>query len=131
MEPLLLAVILLVIGTGLLVAEAVLQGAYFAGLKPDIITLGNGGGGPEDAARVVTFALGDVTSTGGSIEITYRAVVLNILDNQDGIQLQNGVHFVWAGGDIGPESVQVQVVEPELQIESRAMMLARSTGRGS
>jgi len=85
------------------------------------------GGGLETDAHKVTFSFTPdplTFSEAGSIEITYRVVVLNIASNHEGVALKN--HAVFSYGDPGeetvspPQSTTVHVIEPKLDISKTA-----------
>jgi LPXTG-site transpeptidase (sortase) family protein len=83
-----------------------------------------GGGQPEDVRRRVTFNLGTVTNNNAynaGFVVGYTAVVLNTSANSDGVSLDNSAVFAWDGpNSLPPQSVTVDIVEPQLQITKQA-----------
>ncbi len=82
-----------------------------------------GGGTPADIDRHVTFDFGTLTNTSqvnAPITITYRAIVLDIVANEDGTTLDNSAVWNSSAGSMGPSKTTVSIVEPELTIEKTA-----------
>jgi LPXTG-site transpeptidase (sortase) family protein len=76
---------------------------------------------PQGDGAQVVFDLGDLTSSDGSVEVTYRAVVLDIGTNLDSTtHLKNSAEFAWVLGSFGPRSTTVDVLEPQLYITKEA-----------
>ena len=72
-----------------------------------------------NSGQTITFNLGTVTNAdqdnnvAETLTISYRAVVLNVLGNQQGTNLNNSAIVNWAGGALPPvSSSQIGVVEP-------------------
>jgi len=79
--------------------------------------------GYTDAAQI-TFNLGDVSNLTAATQplvITYRAIVLDVPSNVDGVSgLNNSIQWTWGGGGSAPmEATPVQVIEPDLNIDKR------------
>ncbi len=76
--------------------------------------------GSDDAGRHVTFDFGSVQNNSNSTQtliVNYRAIVLDIADNVDGVPgLNNNVQWQWAGGTLSGSASGVDVVEPQLDI---------------
>ncbi|MCJ7824909.1 MAG: isopeptide-forming domain-containing fimbrial protein, partial [Anaerolineales bacterium] len=89
------------------------------GPAPTNPTIGDANGG---TGNLLTFKLGDVDNTNltdvvETIEIEYRAVVLNVATNQDGDTLSNSAVLSWTGGALSPASAPViTVIEPKLLV---------------
>ncbi|GAB4543351.1 MAG: hypothetical protein Fur002_15210 [Anaerolineales bacterium] len=80
--------------------------------------------GYTDATQI-TFDLGDVSNSTAATQplvITYRAIVLDIPANVNGVSgLNNSAQWTWGGGSAAPvEATPVQVVEPDLSINKNA-----------
>jgi LPXTG-site transpeptidase (sortase) family protein len=90
-----------------------------------------GGGTTVDVDRRVTFSLGTLTNNTGSnkaLVVNYRAVVLDSATNISGKDLHNTATFLWTGGNLGPSSTTVTVVEPHLVISKTASTTLISVG---
>jgi LPXTG-site transpeptidase (sortase) family protein len=102
------------------------------GTAPTNVTIGTSGGG---TGNQVTFDFGAITnnqtdnSTVETIEIEYRASVVNVSGNHRGIPLPNSAVLTWTALDEngnpspktdGPRSVSVDVIEPSLQVVKNA-----------
>ena len=74
--------------------------------------------------RLITYDFGTLTNTDTGplqLTVTYRAVVLDAVENQDGDLLTNSAVYSWAGGSVGPATGgAVRVREPELSIDKDA-----------
>ena len=87
-----------------------------------------GGSEPVNQGRQVTFDFGTlINSTTGNIPltITYRAVVLNAIENQQDaippVSLNNSAVFSWdTGTPISDSAEPVSIVEPDLAIQKTA-----------
>jgi LPXTG-site transpeptidase (sortase) family protein len=78
---------------------------------------------PADDGRQIVFTLPTpitVTAPSQQIVIQYRAIVLDVIENQDGIQLNNSVTWAWTGGSFSTSSPDVEIVEPDLDIDKSA-----------
>jgi LPXTG-site transpeptidase (sortase) family protein len=96
-------------------------------------TVDNAGGTTTvDVGRRVTFDFGTLTNDTGSdqtLEIRYRAVVLDNAENVSGVNLRNSAQWTWgASGSLGPATTTVRVVEPELSIVKTASTSTVSVG---
>ncbi len=83
-------------------------------------TVGTGG-------QLVTFNLGTLTDSNtdnaapDTVQITYRAVVLNVAGNTGGRLLHNSAVASWTGGSLDPVSAaDLKVVEPSLAVAKSA-----------
>jgi LPXTG-site transpeptidase (sortase) family protein len=78
---------------------------------------------PADDGRQIVFTLSSpitVTLPSQQIVIQYRAIVLDVIENQDGVQLNNSVTWAWTGGSFTTTSPNVRIVEPDLDIDKSA-----------
>jgi LPXTG-site transpeptidase (sortase) family protein len=74
---------------------------------------------PMDVDRVVRFNFGTLANNSQSdvtLQITYRAIVLDIATNVNATSLRNSASFQWVSGNLGPAQTSVTIVEPDLQI---------------
>ncbi len=86
---------------------------------PTVETFPNPSANPADVDRRATFDFGTLTNSGAAaatLTVTYRAVVIDSAGNLDGVSLNNSAAFSWTGGNLGPASTAVQIVEPKLSI---------------
>ena len=84
-----------------------------------------------DPGRYFEFDLGNLINTSDSVEIitiTYRVVVLNSLENQNGTSLNNSVVWSFQGGSLSAAAQPVRVVEPDLQVVKSANNTIVSNG---
>jgi LPXTG-site transpeptidase (sortase) family protein len=77
---------------------------------------------PVDQGRQVSYDFGtlmNTTTDNTSLTVTYRAVVLDAIENQDGDTLTNSVQFSWDDGQSLPSANAgpVTIVEPDLSIQ--------------
>lgn len=78
---------------------------------------------PADDGRQIVFTLPTpitVTAPSQQIVIQYRAIVLDVIENQDGVQLNNNVTWAWTGGSFSTSSPDVEILEPDLAIDKSA-----------
>ncbi len=91
--------------------------------NPTVSAVPPGSPDPIDQGRQVVFSLGDVTNAGGTsgtIEIDYRAVVLDALPVVRGVSLSNAVLWEWEGGALSGSGPAVTAVEPSLTLVKAA-----------
>ncbi len=82
-----------------------------------------GGGTPADIDRRVTYDFGTLTNAGptdATLTVTYRAMVLDIAANVDGVALNNSAAWSSSSGSIGPVQTTVNIIEPDLTIAKTA-----------
>lgn len=82
-----------------------------------------GGGSLEDIDRRVTYNFGTLTNTGvqdGTVTLAYRAIVLDIAANLDGVTRNNSALLNWANGTGGPVRATVGILEPKLVVDKSA-----------
>ncbi|NOH04228.1 MAG: sortase [Chloroflexi bacterium] len=77
---------------------------------------------PANPGRQVEFTLGDIPAqaSASTVEIQYRAIVLDVIENQDGVDLNNNVTWAFDGGSFSTSAPNVNIVEPDLTIEKTA-----------
>lgn len=78
---------------------------------------------PEDQGRRVRFNFGDVSNASDGNEtltIRYRAIALNIVENQQGGVLGNSARWQWDARDTLVGRALVTLVEPDLKISKDA-----------
>lgn len=78
---------------------------------------------PADDGGNVVFTIGNVTSTAPNqtITIQYRAIVLDVIENQENDLLNNSVTWAWDSGSQTTSAPNVQIVEPDLTIDKSAL----------
>jgi len=97
----------------------VTHNAIDIGTSPTNPTIGSANGG---TGNLLTFDLGDIDNTNHTdavetIDIVYRAVVVNVASNQDGTTISNSAVLSWTGGSLPAESAPViTVIEPKLLV---------------
>ncbi len=78
---------------------------------------------PADHGRKIVFALGDVSNGGaadGSVTLRYQAVVLDNVDNQDGLSLNNAAALDWSSGTLSAAAPDATIVEPDFALKKTA-----------
>ncbi|MBL8102568.1 MAG: sortase, partial [Anaerolineales bacterium] len=77
---------------------------------------------PANPGRQVLFTIGDIAAPTAitSLAIQYRAIVLDVIENQDGVGLNNNVTWAWTGGSRSTNASNVTIVEPDLEIDKSA-----------
>lgn len=78
---------------------------------------------PSNAGRQVIFNIGNISAPTADTTLTirYTAIALDILENQNGMMLNNNAVFTWAGGSLSSSAPNVTIVEPELEIDKSAI----------
>ena len=73
---------------------------------------------PANPGRQVLFNLGNIPAQGGvsAVIIRYRAIVLDVIENQAGGTLNNDVVFAWDAGSFSTSAPDVTIVEAEMNI---------------
>jgi LPXTG-site transpeptidase (sortase) family protein len=91
---------------------------------------GDSAGNPANAGRQVAFNIGSISgpASNSTLVIRYRAIVLDVIENQDGGTLDNNVTWSWTGGSISTDAPDVTIVEPDLGIDKSANTTTASTG---
>jgi LPXTG-site transpeptidase (sortase) family protein len=87
--------------------------------NPTIAAEPSGSSNAADAARRVTFNLGTVNNSGasnGTVVVDYTAVVLDSLENQDGLSLNNSVVLAWDSGTLTTAASDVTIIEPDFEL---------------
>jgi LPXTG-site transpeptidase (sortase) family protein len=77
---------------------------------------------PANNGRQVVFNLGNVSNPGGdsTMRIRYRAVVLDVAENQKDSELHNTAAWTWVGSSTSMEGPHLKVVEPQMSITKSA-----------
>ncbi len=80
-------------------------------------------GNPANPGRQVVFNVGNVAAptAASSIVIRYRAIVLDVIENQDGISLNNAATVTSSAGTLSSSAPNVNIVEPDLAIDKSAI----------
>ena len=84
-----------------------------------------------DQGRQVIYDLGSLTnSTGAAVPlvISYRTVVLNAENNQDGSQVHNAVIWDYEGGSLSAAAPALDIVEPDMNIVKSANRTSAQNG---
>lgn len=82
-----------------------------------------GGGTPADIDRRITYDFGTLDNVGAAnqiITVTYRAKVLDIPANVDGVSLNNSAGWSSSAGSIPPVQTTVDIIEPDMTIGKTA-----------
>lgn len=84
---------------------------------------GDSTGNPANPGRQVVFNIGNISApaTASSLILEYRAIVLDVIENQDGDALNNGATVTWQGGSLSSSAPNVKIVEPDMVIEKSAI----------
>lgn len=93
--------------------------------EPVVSAITDPGGDPANPAnpgRQVVFTLGNIPaqSSASAIVIRYRAIVLDVLENQSGDQLNNSVTLEANGSVFSASAPEVEIIEPFLNIDKTA-----------
>jgi len=86
-------------------------------------TTSNPGGTSIDIDRQVTYDFGTLTNNSQAdipLTLTYRAIVLDIGTNTNGINLRNSALWTSDTNPLGPVQTAVQIAEPELVVQKTA-----------
>ena len=77
---------------------------------------------PANAGRQAQFNIGNIpaSTTPTALVITYRAIVLDIIENQEYDKLNNSVTLTWDGGSFTTSAPEVIILEPDIDIEKDA-----------
>jgi len=77
---------------------------------------------PANPGRQVVFTIGNIAAqaTPSTLLVRYRAIVLDVIENQDGGALNNSVTWAWTGGSFTTSAPNVQILEPKLTIDKTA-----------
>lgn len=78
---------------------------------------------PANPGRQVLFTIGDILPqpAGRTIRIQYRAIVLDVMENQEGVDLNNSATWAFTGGSFTASAPTVEIVEPDLHIDKSAI----------
>ncbi len=75
---------------------------------------------PADPGRKITLTFGTISNElegDQFLIVRYRVKVLNSVENLRGLLLNNSAEWNWNGGNLALQAEEVEIVEPELQIE--------------
>jgi len=92
-------------------------------INPTVTTEPSGSPNPADAGRKITFDLGDVSNSGasnGTVSVRYTVVVLDSIENQDGVRLNNSATLTWDSGSLSTAAPEVTIVEPDFELTKEA-----------
>jgi LPXTG-site transpeptidase (sortase) family protein len=83
---------------------------------------GDSAANPANPGRQVVFTIGDIADPGTdtTLVIRYRAIVLDVIENQSGVSLGNNANWAWTGGSASARASNVDIVEPDLGIRKTA-----------
>lgn len=78
---------------------------------------------PANPGRQAFFNIGDIAAqpAAATLLIRYRAIVLDVIEVQDGVSLNNSVTWAFTGGSFSTSAPNVEVVEPDLVIDKSAV----------
>ncbi|MBN8580749.1 MAG: sortase [Anaerolineae bacterium] len=79
-------------------------------------------GNPANPGRQIVFTLGNIAAqpAAATIRIQYRAIVLDVVENQQGVTLNNSVTWAFTGGSFTASAPDVNIIEPDLSIDKSA-----------
>ena len=77
---------------------------------------------PANPGRQAQFNIGNVSASTKptALVITYRAIVLDVIENQEKDTLNNKATLTWDGGSLTASAPEVVILEPDLDIEKAA-----------
>lgn len=77
---------------------------------------------PANPGRQVVFTIGNIAAqaTPSTLLVRYRAIVLDVIENQNSGTLNNNVTWAWTGGSFTTSAPNVQILEPDLTIDKSA-----------
>lgn len=90
---------------------------------PTVMPLVGTSANPAEDGREVVFTLPtpiEGTQPNQQIVIEYQAIVLDVIENQDGDRLNNSATWVWDGGSFTTSAPNINIVEPDLSIDKSA-----------
>ena len=84
---------------------------------------GDSAANPANPGRQVVFNLGNIPAqaAAATIRVRYRAIVLDVIENVQGVSLNNDVTIDHSGGSFSTSAPDVIIVEPDLVIEKTAV----------
>jgi LPXTG-site transpeptidase (sortase) family protein len=91
--------------------------------NPTVATEPPGSTDFADEGRKITFTLGDVSNSGasnGTVSVRYTVVVLDSIENQDGVRLNNSATLTWDSGSLSTAAPEVTIVEPDFELTKEA-----------
>ena len=83
---------------------------------------GDSAANPANPGRQVVFTIGNIAAqaTPSTLLVRYRAIVLDVIENQEGGTLNNSVTWAWTGGSFTTSAPNVRILEPDLTIDKTA-----------
>ncbi|MFN8381401.1 MAG: sortase [Anaerolineales bacterium] len=83
---------------------------------------GDVAGNPANPGRQVVFNIGNIPApvANTTMVIQYRAIALDVIENQSGVKVNNNATVTWAGGSLTSSAPNVNVVEPDMTIDKSA-----------
>jgi LPXTG-site transpeptidase (sortase) family protein len=95
----------------------------------EIVDIGDAGN-PANPGRQIQFNIGNIAanSSASTLVIRYRAVVLDVIENQETVALNNNAAWVWLGGSVSASAGDVNIVEPDLSIDKSALPTSATAG---
>ena len=87
-----------------------------------ITDLGDSPTNPANPGRQVIFTVGNIAAQAipSTMLVRYRAIVLDVIENQEGNTLNNSATWAWTGGSFTTSAPNVQILEPDLTIDKSA-----------
>ncbi|MBK7452759.1 MAG: sortase [Anaerolineales bacterium] len=84
---------------------------------------------PANPGRQIQFNIGNITApaTDSQLVIQYRAIVLDVIENQENDELNNSATIAWTSGSLTASAPDVLIVEPDLTIEKSAVQTVVTT----
>ncbi|MBV6393594.1 MAG: hypothetical protein KPEEDBHJ_02836 [Anaerolineales bacterium] len=79
-------------------------------------------GNPANPGRQVVFTIGNIPAQAAAttLRIQYRAIVLDVIENQQGVTLNNNATWAFDGGSFSASAPNVEIQEPDLTIDKSA-----------
>jgi len=100
-----------------------------AAVVSSITDPGDSAANPANPGRQVDFSIGNIAAqtSAATIVVQYRAIVLDVIENQAGGTLHNNVTWAWTGGSTTASAPDVRILEPELSIDKTAIPASNVT----
>ena len=85
---------------------------------------------PANLGRQVQFDIGNIRAPAveSTLIIQYRAIVLDVIENQEADTLNNKATISWSSGSLAASAPNVLIVEPDLAIKKSATPTAVTAG---
>ncbi len=83
---------------------------------------GDSAANPANPGRQIVFTIGNIPApaTASTLVIQYRAIILDVVENQSGGTLNNSAAMTWTGGSLFSSAPNVNIVEPDMEISKEA-----------